>query len=201
MSNIILAAGTQDRWLSQQYPEIPKVKQLIKIDGEILIKKIQEQFPDSIVITRNGEISKHSQMVLHPANCGCTIETLFSTHGLWQTWTTVLLGDVLYGENTVHKMGVQKEQLMFYGDKGEIYAFKFHWDIIPMIHYAINALFNHKEWTPKFGKLWNLYRVLSGTDYRLHAKPGKYFTFVSDCKDFDNQEQYLKYAKNKKVRK
>ena len=89
---------------------------------------------------------------------------------------------------------------MFYGDKGEIYAFKFHKDVIPLIHFAINRLVNSEGWTPKYGKLWNLYRVICGKDYKKEYI-GKYFTFVKDSKDFDNQEQYIKYAKNQRIRK
>ena len=198
--NIILAAGTQTRWNTEKFEGIPEIKQLVEVDGKILIEKIQEQFEDSIVITNDKEISAHSKKVLKPENSEVTVSTLFSTHQLWYDWTTILLGDVLYGGKTVDKIHAQKEGLMFYGDKGEIYAIKWHPDLVPFIHFAINKLVTHKEWTPKFGKLWNLYRVINGIDFREH-KIDKYFTFVSDCMDFDNQKRYLEYAKNKKVRK
>lgn len=198
--NIILAAGTQSRWNYKQFPNIPKIKQLVEIDGQPLIGKIQSQFPESVVVTNDDEIIKHSKNFLKPKSSQITIATLFSTHELWYDWTTILLGDVLYGEKTVKKIKEQKERLMFYGDKGEIYAVKWHPDIVPLIHYAINKLINDKDWTTKYGKLWNLYRVLNGFDFRKH-KIGNYFTFVKDCRDFDTQEQYIKYAENQKIRK
>lgn len=198
---LILAAGNQTRWNYKEYPGLPKIKQLVEVEGQILIERIQEQFPDSIVVTHDKEISKHSKMVFKPAKHGCTIETLFNTHTLWKGWVTILLGDVDYGQRTINLLEDQKEMLRFYGDRGEIYAVKWHEDVTPLIHYDINRLISHEDWVPKFGKLWNLYRVMCGFDYRKEHKMKKYFTFVNDCMDFDTQEQYLKYAKNKRVRK
>ena len=65
---------------------------------------------------------------------------------------------------------------------------------------AINRIVTSEHFERKYGKLWNLYREMNGVDFRV-VHFGKYFTKVSDCQDFDNKEQYLKYAKNKKVRK
>ena len=200
MSSIILAAGTQNRWTAQEVENIPKIKQLIEIEGEILIERIQRQFPGSIVVTRDEEIKAHSEKIFVPEHYNVTVATLFSTHSLWSDWTTILLGDVNYGEKTIELIQHQEKQLMFYGDKGEIYAFKWYKEINPLIHWAINTLINRPEWNEMFGKLWNLYRVINGNDYRVQ-KIDKYFTFVNDCRDFDTQRQYVKYAQSQNIRK
>jgi len=195
--DIILAAGTQTRWNHKQFPNVPKIKQLVKVDGGVLIEVIQKQFDDPVVVTHDKEIRLKSKKVFRPTHNECTIATLFSTCDMWYEWTTILLGDVLYGEETIKLIKGQTDKLMFYGDKGEIYAIKWHKDVNALILYCINKMINAEYWSPKFGKLWNLYRTIIGRDFRLAYIPDKYFTFVSDCRDFDNQEQYLKYAQNK----
>lgn len=196
MSNIILAAGTQTRWNVSVHKNIPPIKQLVEVDGEVLIERIQRQFPDSIVVTKINDIKKHSHKWFTPEHNSVTIATLFSTRDLWENWTTILLGDVAYGEDTIEKISSQKEELMFYGDKGEIYAMKFtlkaSWDIMQ----GISNILASPIFERKYGKLWNLYRILNKTDFRTHIIKD-YFTRVSDCTDFDNQDQYIKYASRK----
>lgn len=200
MSKLILAAGSQSRWNSEKFKKIPLVKQLVMVEDEILIERIQRQFPGSIVITKSNEIKKHSEKWFIPENNKITLATLFSTRDLWENWTTILLGDVTYGQHTIELIENQTDPLMFYGDKGEIYALKFNlrtsWDIM----YGISNILASPFFTPQYGKLWNLYRILNKHDFRTHIIKD-YFTRVSDCKDFDTQKQYIRYARNKQVRK
>jgi len=198
--NIILAAGAQTRWNSTEGKGLPDIKQLIEVKGEILIERIQRQFPGSIVITKNRIISGHSKMVFNPEFNEITISTLFCTQPLWKDWTTVLLGDVLYGEDTIQKLHLQEDKLMFYGNKKEIFAMKFHKDLMVEMLMSINTIINSKFFEKKFGKLWNLYRFFNGKDYRVH-EIDKFFTFVFDCRDFDTKAQYVKYAKEHKIRR
>jgi len=193
--HIILAAGGQERWNAEKYEGIPLIKQLIEIDGEVLIEKIQGQF-HGIVVTKSNDIKQHSEKWFEPETNIVTIATLFSTRDLWKGWTTILLGDVLYGENTIKKITEQKEGMMFYGDKGEIYAMKFNLQASVPIVVAINKIVSSPVFLPKFGKLWNLYRELNGIDFRVEGIKD-YFTFVSDCRDFDLQKEYIRYAKGK----
>lgn len=197
---LILAAGTQTRWNAKTYKKIPPIKQLVKIENEILIERIQRQFPDSIVVTRTNDIKKHSHKWFDPEFNEVTLSTLFSTRNLWDNWNTILLGDVDYGEHTINLIENQTDELMFYGDRGEIYAMKFtlkaSWDIMK----GISNILASPWFEPKYGKLWNLYRILNKTDFRTHIIRD-YFTRVSDCKDFDNQKQYIRYAARKQIRK
>ena len=199
-AHIILAAGTQDRWNKGDIIGLPAVKQLVRVtDNEILIERIQRQFPGSIVVTKNEEIKKHSEKWFEPEDNPVTLGTLFSTKDLWKDWTTILLGDVLYGRKTIRALRQQEAPVMFYGDKNEIYAIKFHLSMSMAIVSAINKVISSEHFEMKYGKLWNLYRAMNGIDFRQHAM-GAFFTTVFDSEDFDNKEQYLRYAKNKRIR-
>lgn len=196
--NIILAAGQQTRWNHDPVPGLPIIKQLIEVKGEILIERIQRQFPDSIVVTKTKEISNHSKIIYNPKLNDVTVITLISTYDLWKEWTTILLGDVDYGESTIKLINDQTEKLIFYGNVKEIFAVKWHESMSTALLMTINRLVNDIRWTHQFGKLWNLYRMLIGIDFRIE-KIDKYFTFVSDCRDFDTQKGYERYAKKQKI--
>ena len=200
--NLILAAGTQTRWNATEERGIilPKVKQLVPVNGVPLIVDIQNKFEDSIVVTNDQEIINNSHKYFKPENSEVTLATLFSTRDFWGEWTTILLGDVLYGRNTRKLIERQKESLMFYGDRGEIYAIKFHLRMSVPIIMAIHGIVSSTDFKKKYGKLWNLYRRLNELDFRKHAIAGM-FTYVRDCMDFDNKLQYLRYAKSKEIRR
>ena len=195
--NIIFAGGNQQRWNASMVENSPPIKQLVELpDGEILIDKIQAQFHNSIVVTNNKAIELHAKTVRHDEpDCSCLIEALFGTRVLWSDWTTILLGDVVYGEETVKKIKQQVDPIMFYGDKGEIYAIKFSKDMINTMLLAIHNLVHKEDWTSKFGKLWNLYRIIAGVDYRRHEITAL-FNYIADCTDFDNVQRYMKYMEN-----
>lgn len=199
--NIILAAGNQTRW-NYEPPKgmiLPNIKQLVPIGDKTLIEDIQDKFP-GVVVTKSQEIKNKSKQWFEPENNEVTLATLFSTKDLWDDITTILLGDVLYGRQTIKLIKNQKEPLMFYGDKGEIYAIKFSLQASVNIILAISKIVNSPYFKPKFGKLWNLYRALEGVDFRKEYI-GRHFTFVKDCRDFDNKRQYIKYANSKQVRR
>ena len=198
--NIILAAGQQTRWNNNPVKGLPAIKQLVEVKGEILIERIQRQFENSIVVTKTKAISNHSKMVYNPQHNDVTVITLISTYDLWKEWTTILLGDVDYGDNTIELIEDQTEPLMFYGNQKEIFAVKWHETKSYFLTLTINRLVNDMRWLPKFGKLWNLYRMLIGVDFRTE-KIDKYFTFVSDCRDFDTQKGYQKYAQKQRIHK
>jgi hypothetical protein len=198
---LILCAGSQTRWNHELHAEIPEVKQLVEVNKEVLIERIQRQFPGSIVITHLDAIKQHSKMVFSVEQGVCTLSTLLETHILWGEWTTILLGDVNYGTDTIEKIKQQEAQIQFYGDEKEIYAIKWNKSFNDFIIMNIGAVVNHGLWTPKFGKLWNLYRMCTGTHFRYEGEIKKYFTFVSDCMDFDTQAEYIKYAKAQRIRK
>ena len=196
MVSLILAAGTQERWNATSYKGIPVIKQLIEIKGEILIERIQRQFPESIVVTRTNDIKKHSAKWFDPELNEVTIATLFSTRDLWDDWTTILLGDVDYGDDTIEQINNQEEDLMFYGGRGEIYCMKFNLRVSLQIITAINKIIESPHFKMKYGKLWNLYRELNGIDFRKYEIKD-YFIRCPDCRDYDTQKGYIKHGRSK----
>ena len=108
---LILCAGSQSRWNHELHKGIPEVKQLVKVEKEILIERIQRQFPGSIVITHLDAIKQYSKMVFKVEQGICTLNTLFSTYLLWSEWTTILLGDVDYGKDTILKIKTQEQKI------------------------------------------------------------------------------------------
>ena len=109
--NIIFAGGNQQRWNAsiENINDAPSIKQLVELpDGRILIDKTQEEFPNSVVVTNNKAIELHTKRVRHdPPDCNCLLEALFHTRQLWADWTTILLGDVVYGAETITKIKQQ----------------------------------------------------------------------------------------------
>ncbi len=194
-SYLILAAGNQTRW--KIGTGIPKVKQLIEINGEILIKQIERKFPDAVTYTKTREIKDIVEVWYEPDDNLTTISTMFSTRAHWREWTIILLGDVLYGRKTVKRIKNQAETLMFYGDDEEIYAIKFHRSQRDNVALSIMNLIKHPKWETKYGKLWNLYRFMNGINFREHLI-GMRFTHVFDCRDFDTKEEYLNYLNKKR---
>ncbi len=89
---LILCAGSQTRWNKELHPGIPEIKQLIEIGGEILIERIQRQFPGSIVITHLDAIKQHSKMLFNVEQGICTLNTLLDTHPLWAEWRKNMIG-------------------------------------------------------------------------------------------------------------
>ena len=208
--NLILAAGTQKRWnetpsdleenycsLREVYANLPDIKQLIVINDEMIIKRMQRQFFPAQVITKTQEIKDHSEFWFDPKDNRVTIETLLSTKELWlNEYTTVLLGDVHYGRKTAKKIIQYKGKLMFWGDKNEIYAFKFHKSMAKIVELNIKKVLMHQYFDFKFGKLWNLYRMMHLIDFRQH-RITKDFTVVADCTDFDTKQEYMYFHKMK----
>ncbi len=192
-SCIILAAGDQTRW-NIGNTELPRVKQLLNVRGEILLDRMKRQFNDPVCFTKEKEIQEHFARCYEPEDNTVTVATLNSTRYHWREWTTILLGDVYYGRRAVKKIKAQYETLMFYGDDEEIYAMKFHESQKDNILRGIYGLVHHPRWEMKYGKLWNLYRFMNGINFTEHLIGGR-FTEVFDCADFDAIEDYYKFTK------
>jgi len=178
-----MAAGSQTRW--NYYKNTPyKIKQLIKVKGEVLIERLQRQFPGAVVITTNPDIRKHSQQAITPEHHETLINTILSTHKLWGERNTIILGDVLFmNDEIVNKIKNCQDDIMFFGNIDEIFA---------VVFTDNDKMHKHLQQVGK-GKLWNLYRSLTGLS---EHKITSFFTFTHDARDFDCVLQYLKYLKS-----
>ena len=189
-STIILAAGKQERW--NPGTVLPKAKQLLIVGGETLLDRMRRQFVNPQIFATHPDILDRYPKCHKPQDSRTTVSTLYSTQGHWGEWTTILLGDVMYSRAQVKRLNKQRDMIMFYGDDQEIYCFKFHCELNKVLIKGIEDLTNDVRWDDKYGKLWNLYRLLVGVDFREHII-GSHFTWVGDCRDFDTRDEYLNY--------
>ena len=157
-----------------------------------MIERIQKQF-GGYVITNNEEIIKYSTFYHRPKRYRWTIETLYSSTGLWGGQTIVLLGDVYYTDNVAEKINEFKGAIMFFGNEDEIFAISFgdYDKIVNTLEWVIEEHYTIGE-LKENGRLWQLYYKLYDIDYRYH-KITEDFTYIKDeTRDFDEIGDYIK---------
>lgn len=190
--NIILAAGDQRRWLNGNTTKF-KVKQLIEIEGQTLIERIQDQF-GGVVMTNDKAIIKKSKYHDKPERHRWTIETLRESRAHWAGQTIILLGDVYYTKRAVEKIKAFIGKQMFFGNKDEIFAISFN-DHDFMLDKLNRVIYLHEqhEVLKNHGELWTLYRHCNWIEILDH-RIDKNFTFIQDdTRDFDVPGDYLNF--------
>ena len=198
MSTLILAAGTQSRWNHNLPADCEKIKQLVKVSGEPLIVRTQKQFKDTVVITNYDDISLHSTIAYRPENHRYLLETLHNTRDLWNGKMTILLGDVFYRDKCVQMIKKCKE-LMFFGNNIEIFALVFPVEDYALVKLAISNLVIQSIQGKIRCKLWHLYRQVNKIHLDQHRIEGMFTKVMDGTQDFDNWDQYAKYAKGKTI--
>ena len=190
--NLILAAGNQDRW-NKGNDTVYKVKQLILINGEILIRRTQRQFPGHVV-THNEWIILHCDKVIRPEKYRWIIETMHSTSKHWQGQTRILLGDVYYTDQAVKTIYDYEGGLRFFGNKSEIFAISFN--NYEFVRHNLERVIERCSLGHTYeyhGRLWLLYRRCHGIDLNNHSIRDN-FTFIEDdTQDFDFISDYNEY--------
>jgi len=194
--NLTLAAGNQIRWQNGNTSGFD-IKQLIVIDGETLIERIQRQFGGRVV-THNLRIMEVSEYVFKPEHYRWTVETLLSTRELWRGQVIITLGDVYYTDWAVMQIKEFAGPIMFFGTLHEIFAISFN-DYARVEACLLAAVKRLERMTtyPSHGKLHQLYRRYHGYDTNV-ARIDKNFTLIDDrTQDFDDPEDLSSfYEKN-----
>ena len=186
---LILCAGEASRFGGE-------VKQLLTVGSNTILGRTLKQTAhmNPIVVTHLEEIRRASLRWFHPKERQYTVDTLLSTRELWGQVTIVLLGDVLYTDETMTTILSCKKATVF-GDKWEVYAVVFT-DHDQMAEACGEA---RSLWP---GKLGNLYNALCGKP--LAAKRGlghemegePMFHYVEDwTRDIDSESQHLQALK------
>lgn len=193
--NLILAAGSQQRW-NENNAQYPEVKQLLEIDGETLIERIQRQFP-GVVVTNHLKIVARSKKVYRPKKYRWTIETLLDTEELWEGQVRILLGDVYYTDEAAETINECDCGLQFFGTNAELFAISFN-DFPFVKHNLEKCVRMHEEdnQLEENGRLWTLYRLCEGLKIDDHSRfapknlcPKGAFTYINDeTQDFDTVE-------------
>lgn len=196
MNVLLLCAGKQARWTE----ETPK--QLADFGGEPLllrtIRQVVKRGHTPIVVTHRAEIKAAVvglADVFEPEYHRWLMETIHQTRNLWDGPTVVLLGDVCFtgaALDTIFQGGVGTPQL--YGTDTEVFAVRFTpYDLHDL--YAPYAYAGAHADDETAGRLWSLYRSLSGLPNQPHVVPLRdgdpYFTYIEDgTNDFDDTDGY-----------
>jgi len=151
-----------------------------------------------VVVTHSEKIKKHSDRFIAPENHRFLVETLRETSQFWNSKTTILLGDVFYTASAAKKIKKCKE-LTFFGDSSEIFALVFTERDHEMMKKALDELILKSVLGEIRCKLWHLYRYFNNIDLNEHTITDHFTRLTDGTQDFDNWDQYLKYAKNKRI--
>lgn len=196
---LILAAGEQTRWEMDRHPFY---KQLLDVGGETIVARIERQSLERDFWPKRVTCHKALEALWSyvPKRHRWTVETLLSTHELWQGRTIILLGDVIYSQAVMDRtFAPQEQELKVFGNEYEIYAlsmqFKNHppWsvDIIMALYTAIA----HAE-SGAFGggKLRKFYQIYCGLDPDSDAMENEVLDRVSlqdYTQDVDTKKDYI----------
>ena len=186
---LILCAGKAERFNGH-------FKQLSTLGKESILGRIQRQVQtrglQPITVTHHMDLKRVSVQWFEPEEYECTVDTLSNTRSLWAERTVVLLGDVVYSRAVMDYILHFDRDLVFYGDKWEIYALAFRkesWFILN------DAILEAKEHYP--GKFGTLYNAVCGNEldknrgllYEMRDAP--YWIYVLDwTRDVDSFSQY-----------
>lgn len=201
---LILAAGEGGRWHDNQ------PKQLIDIWGEPLMARMVRQVNArgyrATVVTHDPTIAQAVEgeaAWFNPPARRWTVETLLSTQALWKERTVVLLGDVVYLKATMDAILTDDRPLSVFANTAEIFALSFATPSSIDVLAALQQVMRHAErsaTTIGVGKLWNVFRYLSGfplTSHRINFESlTSYLVAVKDWTfDMDSRSQYEIWVK------
>ena len=191
-----MCAGSQARWSYFKKTDFP-VKQIIPIRGKPLLKITQGQFPGSVVVVGKNEyrdkIIKHSERTFMVTKNNSLIESFYHTRELWEDLNIILLGDVLYSNETIKKIKLCTDDFMFFGNNAEIFALVFK-DKEKILTLCQECL------ADGWKKFWHLYRRSQELPMTEHAIKDN-FTRTEGTRDFDCILQYIDYLQcQKKLR-
>ncbi len=169
------------------------------------IRQVQDRTSvDPIIVTHREDIKLHTPDLMHyqPEKRRTIARTWLSTVELWREQTLVLLGDCVFGSQTMEKMLNHRGPMWMTGNDAEIFAFTFcqdeHQRVIDML-YEVNA-------ETQKGAPWAIYKCWVGYPKPYHqgqrhletTRVGNsprdescVFQWVWDrCCDIDNNAEY-----------
>jgi len=195
MKAFIMAAGAGERW-DADFP-----KELVFIAGEPVLwrtlRQLDERGIDAVVVTHKPEIQqlvpgRFTENKRAPFPDETIVETMFNTRELWEGRTIILLGDVLFSDETLSAILAEDAAVKVYGSRNpyEIFALTFT-DHARVIKAAEEALAHGRAGFRC--KMWEIYRILCGfSPHNRHAFDRVIWRVVSDSysTDFDYVSRY-----------
>lgn len=196
-NHIIFAAGGQRRW-GRRDP-----KQLAGFHGTTLIGRTMEfirKLATPIVATAHPQIAKYARLkgcvVVEPERRRQLVETLDSMREYWGQTTIAYLGDVYYTEDAFQTIQDVYDLPAFFGNNGDIFAFKFHYPSSQLDHSIQKVMMRIDQDPIKWGWFWHLYRAMGGMDLDVHHIrdcPGelRYIMIEDETDDIDFYQDYI----------
>lgn len=192
---LIMCAGDAERWMS--WP----LKQFVSIDGEKLIyrthRQLEELMVKHFVVTHMFSYYIDIKTIT-PKHRRTLCQSILSTQAYWLANTKILLGDVMYSDETIADIIMCQDPVKFFGSAREVYGLSFMNRARVLM--ALQSVTLSKNRSVSRGKLWNLYYHLSGLPHHIHTEPANsdIYELVTDyTRDFDTREDYLKFVKEK----
>lgn len=193
--NYILCNGEQKRW------EADLPKQLIKINGEMLLHRICGQFDKSTIVGHNKELQKGM-------NDYCVWIGADKTQSTLHTWDMIfteggqriLLGDVYYSDALARVIkGSEKTEI--FGNRSEIFAVHIAKKDTAKARRALDDALVECETGQSSGKLWDWFKHFTGGKIRKNYDHESFFMVDDESQDFDRVDDiWLFYDKQKKMR-
>lgn len=199
---LILAGGNQERWGDHEHP-----KQLVDIGGETLLMRIvrqcREQDHEPIIVTHDERL-KISKQSFEPQARRWTVETLLSTCELWEDRTVVLLGDVIFTDEALHKIMLNRAPIQVFGRKElryrlvgryyEIFAISFDCNQHQQIVDTLQEVLVDASTREDGGKLRTFYEMYCGLPLRSYQHEDIIFYPIEDwTEDIDAPEDYEQF--------
>jgi len=193
MEVIILAAGEGKR-----HPM--RAKQLLVVGQETIIARVIRQCErreaSTITYTKDTRIIRELDLIKaewqRPMRSRWIVETIISSSHLWEDRTCILLGDVIYSQNTMDAIFSNDQNFAWFGDEAESYALIFDriWQrrIVTACERVVEKLYPEYQ-----GTLRQLVHELrKTTDETIFNKP--YAHRVHDyTRDIDTHEDWKKF--------
>ena len=205
----ILCAGTATRW--EEYMNAPK--QLVEIHGESLLDRTLRLLSEQGCLSRSVHIVSWNEKLrrppsdfVNPGKTSCIIETLLTTQELWGEENIFLLGDVFYDAQALDKILNSRKEFACFGRPDEsIFTTKRYGELFGLVFMAtqsqavlkaLNETLDYFQSGKGRGKIWELYRAMTGLDKNRHVILDKNFIFLDDvCDDFDRPRDYQRHIK------
>jgi len=185
---LILCAGNAAAWEGDQ------PVQLRKLPGgetvlERIIRQVQGHGHEPIIITWRDDIKSSTPDLEHyePARRRTIADTWLHTKELWREQTVILLGDTVYGKQTIKETLAYRGTMKAIGNSAEIFAFTFsanEHDKLAEVLYEVNR-------DTEKGAPWLIYRRWIGVAYTNGKREAEVFRGVWDrTADIDSSNSW-----------
>ena len=169
---LIMAAGDSSRMGGM-------IKQLLPIGDTTIIGRILTQLrvreTRAIIVTHRSAIAGYHHRFHKPEKRDTVCDSLLSTEHLWDDRTIVLLGDVVYSNETLDLIMGCSDPIRVFGNTWEVFAIVFDKSMHAKVkrslrrarkHVAVGVNITH------VGKLRHFYRDFCGLPMDFIDKPG-----------------------------